>query len=128
LEELFWGTVVFVGLSRDLAFEDAQFRLSERLFGAYSAFVDQLSKAGVDAYSDWPYCIEAISVAMNIVDLRAAADPLEASPFANSAAEGLAIMQESAREPSAQPPADSKQLCDQFEDEARDARGWPPRQ
>ena len=131
---LFWiAATTLARVPDDAAFETARNRLFEVLFAEWNSKLEQIESHGVDAYEDFPYCINAISITMELADLRQSASAVEAGPFSNRLAEimsGLDVVVSEARlfSNSGFSHQESLRLCNEFEDEARAARGWAPSQ
>ena len=132
--ELFWiAATTLGGISDETPFEVAKFRLFDVLFAEWDSAAGEMKQYGVDPFEDWPYCISAVTVAMELGDMIQSSSAAEAGPFSNAAAEvlsGMDVEVMTAREFSNRgfTHEESLRLCREFEDDARASRGWPPSQ
>ena len=131
LEEMFWVLVDAVGesldmpeINRELGFEDAKRVLGGFLFQQYDEGLKRIESYGIDPFSTWPYCINAISGAMHQEAIELASTPEEAAPHVSSVMDIIDdIETESgpAREGLGQY---DEQRCRAFENEKREVMGW----
>jgi len=129
--ELFWIAADTAGIPRTASFEDAKRMLQDVLFLDLDSKLRKIEQFGVDPFATWPYCINAISGLMAEASLGLSQSPAEAGVEAHTLITILEMLNDdvmAAREigRGGWSPTESKQLCDQFEDEARAKRGWPP--
>jgi len=121
LEEMYWIHVDSIGqsldvpeINRELEFQEAQFFVTDFLFNFYDGGLSEIESYGIEPYSTWPYCINAISGAVHQAALNLAESPSEAAPHIMAIMEIIdRIHQEiaPAREGAGQP---NKQKCDEF--------------
>ena len=121
LEEMYWINVDSIGqsldvpeINRELEFQEAQFFVTDFLFNFYDGGLSEIESYGIEPFSTWPYCINAISGAVHQAALNLAESPSEAAPHIMAIMEIIdRIHQEiaPAREGAGQP---NKQKCDEF--------------
>jgi len=131
--ELFWIAADIAGIPRTTPFEDAKTMLQTVLFQDFDSGLRKIEQFGVDPFATWPYCINAISGVMAHASLGLSESPAEAGAEAHDLIAVIEMLDDdvmAARETGRGrwSPTESKQLCDQFEDEARAKRGLPPMQ
>ena len=127
LEEMYWIHVDSIGqsldvpeINRDLEFQEAQAFVTEFLFNFYDGGLSEIESYGIEPFSTWPYCINAISGAVHQVGLDLAESPSEAAPHIMAIMEIIDMIHQeisSAREGDGHP---NKQKCDEFELEKRE--------
>ncbi|MBI4297654.1 MAG: hypothetical protein HY676_03900 [Chloroflexi bacterium] len=133
LEELFWIAADVAGISRTVDFKDARYMLENVLFVEYERKLKRVESYGVAPFSDWPYCINAISGAMSIASLGLARSPVEAAPHVNNAIETITMLDTDIQAATefgrgTLSRLESKRRCDEFEQEKRRILGWPSTQ
>ena len=121
LEEMYWIHVDSIGqsldvpeINRELEFQEAQLFVTEFLFNFYDGGLSEIESYGIEPFSTWPYCINAISGAVHQVALDLAESPSEAAPHIKAIMEIIDMIHleiSSAREGAGQP---NKQKCDEF--------------
>ena len=122
LEEMYWIYVDTTGqsldipeINRELEFEEAQFFIGDFLLKFYELGLREIESYGVEPFSTWPYCINAISGAVHNNALFLAESPSEAAPHIMALTEIIAKIRleiSPAREGAGQP---NNQKCDEFE-------------
>ena len=127
LEELYWIHVDSIGqsldvpeINRELEFHEAQLFVTEFLFNFYDGGLSEIESYGIEPFSTWPYCINAISGAVHQAALDLAESPSEAAPHIKAIMEIIDMIHQeisTAREGDGQP---NKQQCDEFELEKRE--------
>ena len=127
LEEMYWIHVDSIGqsldvpeINRELEFPEAQFFVTDFLFNFYDGGLSEIESYGIEPFSTWPYCINAISGAVHRAALDLADSPSEAVTHIRAIMEiidriHLEIV--AAREGTGQP---NKQKCDEFALENRE--------
>ena len=134
LEELFWISVDWVGevsqtpgINRTLDFETAKSAVKDFLFKLYIENFNTLEEYGVPPYETFPYCFDLTSGTYHLAALIRASSPAEAAPHVD---ETIGTIHRVAMDISLIEGGGAgihdKQLCDQFEDEKREALGLPP--
>lgn len=93
MEGLYWIAVDAAQISRDFTFHEANRRLVEVLESEYFRYADSLENLGINPLSDWPYCINGISVLVDLKVARDARSPAEAAPSINRAIDGFQGME-----------------------------------
>ena len=127
LEEMYWIHVDSIGqsldvpeINRELEFQEAQLFVTDFLFNFYDGGLSEIESYGIEPFSTWPYCINAISGAVHQVALDLAESPSEAAPHIKAIMEIIDMIHQeisTAREGDGQP---NKQKCDEFELEKRE--------
>jgi len=127
LEEIYWTHVDSIGqsldvpeINRELEFQEAQFFVMDFLFSFYDGGLSEIESYGIEPFSTWPYCTNAISGAAHQVALDLAESPSEAAPHIMAIMEIIDMIHleiSRAREGDGQP---NKQKCDEFELENRE--------
>ena len=127
LEEMYWIHVDSIGqsldvpeINRELEFPEAQFFVTDFLFNFYDGGLSEIESYGIEPFSTWPYCINAISGAVHQAALDLAESPSEAAPHIRAIMEiidRIHLEIASAREGTGQP---NKQKCDKFALEKRE--------
>ena len=127
LEEMYWIHVDSIGqsldvpeINRELEFQEAQAFVTEFLFNFYDGGLSEIESYGIEPFSTWPYCINAISGAVHQVGLDLAESPSEAAPHIMAIMEIIDMIHQeisTAREGGGHP---NKQKCDEFELETRE--------
>ena len=122
LEEMYWIYVDTTGqsldipeINRELEFEEAQFFVGDFLFKFYELGLREIESYGIEPFSTWPYCINAISGAVHNNALFLAESPSEAAPHIMAMTEIIAKIRleiSPARERAGQP---NNPKCDEFE-------------
>ena len=127
LEEIYWIHVDSIGqsldvpeINRELEFPEAQFFVTDFLFNFYDGGLSEIESYGIEPFSTWPYCINAISGAVHQAALDLAESPSEAAPHIRAIMEiidRIHLEIAPAREGTGQP---NKQKCDEFALERRE--------
>jgi len=127
LEEMYWIHVDSIGqsldvpeINRELEFPEAQFFVTDFLFNFYDGGLSEIESYGIEPFSTWPYCINAISGAVHQAALDLAESPSEAAPHIRAIMEiidRIHLEIAPAREGTGQP---NKQKCDEFALEKRE--------
>ena len=127
LEEMYWIHVDSIGqsldvpeINRELEFPEAQFFVTDFLFNFYDGGLSEIESYGIEPFSTWPYCLNAISGAVHQAALDLAESPSEAAPHIRAIMEIIDMIHQeisTAREGDGQP---NKQKCDEFELENRE--------
>ena len=75
LEEMYWIHVDSIGksldvpeINRELEFHEAQAFVMDFLFNFYDDGLSEIESYGIEPFSTWPYCINAISGAVHQED------------------------------------------------------------
>ena len=82
-EELFWGLLEVVGLSKTLPFEQAKTEIAEVLFNIFDEHLTKIEDIEIDPFQMWPYCITAIYSMHSLAQLILAESPAKAAVHSN---------------------------------------------
>jgi hypothetical protein len=113
-------------------FEFTRDRIDAVLFENYDLQLSIIESYGFNVFDSVPFCLDANSIPMNIVDMNQSETRHRAGFFAAAAADSIAKLGALAdRSQSLRPRFDqvpiTKDLCLNIENDLRQARGWPLR-
>ena len=126
--------VEVAGMPRTTPFGEAKRGLSTDLLEELFELQDLFRQIGIDPVVEWPYCKKTIKGSFAIVDLPLSRSPAEAGSITSEAIDSIMRLEEDWNLISdliliGEYPDKSgtNQLCEEFEDVERLARGWPAR-
>ena len=128
--ESFWDLSEASGITRDSAFEDAKFKLSDSLGRDLVAAMGVVASMGVidgqgmDVFQTWPHCKAAIAVKLALSGIVASQSPEEAGHHVEVAILVLGYLTDLASDPAGITDgilmgAESLEKCHDFEDQRK---------